>query len=168
MTTITTTTTATTDASTPTPETHSVAFALVRDAASLMDTVDPGMTSLAGHDYAPVTVRVRRIYSPRQDSLTLIAYHGREVVATVIAARMGQRLIARIHQIRVAGMLFTRHSAWGFVTTATIAGRARRLTLTGSFAGQWRLEITGEAPADFADLDAAAAHLTGYVTNPSP
>lgn len=111
---------------------HNLAFALVRDAATLMDAIDPGTTVLAAHDYGPVTIRARRAYTPERDALTLIAYHDDELVATVIASNNGYRVSARIHQFAVSGVLFKRHGDWGFVGIGRIEGRRRRIVLTAS------------------------------------
>jgi hypothetical protein len=105
---------------------HNIAFALVRDAGNLMDSIDPGTTLLAEHDYGPLTIRARRVYTLQQDTLTLIAYHGDQLAATVIASNNGHRVTARIHQILIAGVLFKRSGDWGFVgilaSRAAVAG----------------------------------------------
>ena len=131
-----------------------------------MDTIDPGHSTLAEHDYGPLTIRARRVWTPRHDSLTLIAYHGEQLVATVIATHNGQRLSARIHQLYLAGLLFTRHGDWDFIArtrTRTRTGdQQRRLTLTASRAHGWRLHLTGEDTTVWPTLDAAAAHIAAY------
>lgn len=73
---------------------HNIAFALIRDAETLMDAIDPGTTMLADHGYGHITIRARRVYTPTQDTLTLIAYHGDQLVATVIASNNGHRVTA--------------------------------------------------------------------------
>ena len=142
---------------------HTIAFALVRDAEALLDDIDPGDTTLADHRYGPITVRTRRVYSPRQDSLTLIAYQAGQIAATVIAINDGHRVTARIHQIAVAGVLFTRHSTWGFLGRAQVNGQARRFTLTASRTQSWRVEVNGDEPSLWPSLDHVAAHIaTAY------
>jgi hypothetical protein len=142
---------------------HSVAFDLIRDAGVLMDAVDPGTTTLATDAYRPMAIRTRRVYNPHQDSLTLIAYHGDQIAATIIASNDGLRLSARIHQIRVGDVLFTRRGTWTFVGIARVDGRRRRFTLTTRREGGWRIDVNGEQPAICDDLDAAAQHITdGY------
>jgi len=141
---------------------HELAFALVRDAQDLMDATDPGATVIADHPYGPtITLRARRVYSPQHDSLTLIAYHGEQLVAAVIATHTGARLTARIHQMRVAGMLFTRHSDWSFLGRPRIAGQRRRFLLTASRPHGWTLDANGEQPTTtWPTLAAAADHIT--------
>ena len=139
---------------------HNVAFALVRDAATLMDSIDPGTTLLTAHDYGPLTIRARRVYSLQQDTLTLIAYHGDQLAATVIASNNGHRVTARIHQILIAGMLFKRSGHWGFIGIGRVAGRRRRFGLTANRDHNWRVDINGEQPTIWPSLDAAAAHIT--------
>jgi hypothetical protein len=139
---------------------HSIAFDLIRDAGALMDSIDPGTTALATDSYRPMAIRTRRVYNPQQDSLTLIAYHGDQIAATIIATNNGARVAARIHQIRVGVVLFTRRGTWTFVGIARVGGRRRRFTLTTRRAGGWRIDVNGEQPAICADLDAAARHIT--------
>jgi hypothetical protein len=139
---------------------HSIAFDLIRDATELMDSIDPGTTALATDSYRPMAIRTRRVYNPQQDSLTLIAYHGDQIAATVIVTNNGTRVAARIHQIRVGDVLFTRRGIWTFVGIAPVEGRRRRFTLTTRRAGGWRIDVNGEQPAICADLDAAARHIT--------
>jgi hypothetical protein len=138
---------------------HNIAFALVRDAAHLMDSIDPGTTVLTAHDYGPLTIRARRVYTLEHDTLTLIAYHGDQLAATIIASNNGQRVTARIHQILIAGVLFKRSSDWGFVGIARVAGRRRRFGLTANPDHRWRVDINGEQPTIWPSLDAAAAHI---------
>ena len=139
---------------------HNVAFALVRDAGNLMDSIDPGTTLLAEHDYGPLTIRTRRAYSLQQDTLTLIAYHGHQLAATVIASNTGHRVTARIHQILIAGVLFKRHGDWGFVGIGRVAGRRRRFGLTANRGRRWRVDVNGEEPTMWPSLDDAAVHIT--------
>lgn len=139
---------------------HNIAFALVHDAETLMDAVDPGTTMLAEHPYGPVTIRTRRVYTPTQDTLTLIAYHDDQLVATVIASNNGRRVTARIHQMSVAGVLFKRHGDWGFVGIGNVAGHRRRFGLTANRNQSWRLNVNGEEPTAWSSLDDAAAHIT--------
>ncbi|KMO69836.1 hypothetical protein [Mycolicibacterium chlorophenolicum] len=137
-----------------------IAFALVRDAEALMDAVDPGATLLADHDYGPITIRARRVYTPTQDTLTLIAYHEHQLVATIIASNNGHRVTARIHQIFVAGVLFKRHGDWGFVGIGRVDGRRRRFGLTANRNHGWRVDVNGEEPTLWSSLDDAATHIT--------
>ena len=139
---------------------HNVAFALVRDAAHLMDSIDPGTTVLTAHDYDPLTIRARRVYTLEQDTLTLIAYHGNQLAATVIAANNRHRVTARIHQILIAGVLFKRSGDWGFVGIGRVAGRRRRFGLTANRRHNWRVDVNGEQPTIWPSLDAAACHIT--------
>ncbi|CQD24276.1 hypothetical protein BN1232_06137 [Mycobacterium lentiflavum] len=134
---------------------HNVAFALVRDAAHLMDSIDPGTSVLSAHDYGPLTIRARRVYTLEQDTLTLIAYHGHQLVATIIVSNNGERVTARIHQILFAGVLFKRSGDWGFVGI----GRRRRFGLTANPDHRWRVDINGEQPTIWPSLDAAATHI---------
>lgn len=138
---------------------HNLAFALVRDAATLMDAIDPGTTVLAAHDYGPITIRARRAYTPERDALTLIAYHDDELVATVIASNNGHRVSARIHQFAVSGVLFKRHGDWGFVGIGRIDGRRRRIGLTALRGHGWRVEVSGEEATMWPSLDVAASHI---------
>lgn len=139
---------------------HSIAFALVHDAAHLMDAIDPGTSVLSAHDYRPLTIRARRVYTLEHDTLTLIAYHGNQLAATVIASNNGHRVTARIHQILVAGLLFKRSGDWGFVGIGRVGGRRRRFELTTNRAHNWRVDVNGEQPTEWPSLDAAAAHIT--------
>ena len=139
---------------------HSVAFDLIRDAADLMDSIDPGATVLEDHAYRPISIRTRRVYNPYHDSLTLIAYRGAQIAATIIATNNGGRVTARIHQIRVGSVLFTRRGDWTFIGLARVAGKRRRFTLTTRARGGWRVDVNGDQPAIFADLDAADQHIT--------
>ena len=64
---------------------HRIALALVRDAAELLDTVDPGTAILHTHGYGDVTVRTRRVVTERRDALTLIVHpRGDHCVAAAI------------------------------------------------------------------------------------
>jgi hypothetical protein len=140
---------------------HSIAFDLIRDAANLMDAIDPGTTVLEDHAYRPMAIRTRRVYNPEHDSLTLIAYHGDQITGTIIATNNGNKVTARIHQIRVGNVLFTRRGDWTFIGIARVDSRRRRFTLTTRARGGWRLDVNGDQPVIFADLDAAAHHITG-------
>jgi len=139
---------------------HTIAFDLIRDAASLMDAVDPGATALSDSRYSPMVIRARRVYNPQRDTLTLIAYHGGRLAATIIASHNGKRITARIHQIRVADVLFTRRGDWTFIGIGRVDGRRRRFTLTTRPRGDWRIDANGEQPAICPDLDAVARHIT--------
>lgn len=139
---------------------HSIAFDLIRDAADLMDSIDPGATALAEDSYRPMAIRTRRVYNPQQDSLTLIAYHGDQIAATIIATNNGARVTARIHQIRVGDVLFTRRGDWTFIGIGRVEGRRRRFTLTTRPRGGWRVDVNGDQPTICADLDGAAHHIT--------
>lgn len=139
---------------------HSIAFDLIRDAGALMDSIDPGTTAITTDAYRPMAIRTRRVYNPQQDSLTLIAYHGDRLAATIIATNTGSRVSARIHQIRIGGVLFTRRGTWTFVGIARVCGRRRRFTLTTRREGGWRIDVNGEQPAICTDLDDAARHIT--------
>ena len=139
---------------------HSIAFDLIRDAAALMDSIDPGAATLTANSYQPMAIRTRRVYNPQQNSLTLIAYHGDQIAATIIATNNGTRVTARIHQIRVGGVLFARRGDWTFIGIARVEGRRRRFTLTTRPQGGWRVDVNGEEPAICATLDAAARHIT--------
>ncbi len=139
---------------------HSIAFDLIRDAARLMDSIDPGAAAIPEDSYRPMAIRTRRVYNPQQDSLTLIAYHGDQIAATIIATNNGGRITARIHQIRVGGVLFTRRGDWTFIGIARVEGRRRRFTLTTRPQGGWRIDVNGEEPVICADIDAAAHHIT--------
>ncbi|GAB5018633.1 hypothetical protein [Mycobacterium avium] len=139
---------------------HTVAFDLIRDAASLMDDVEVGSTTLTDHPYSPMAIRARRVYTPQLDTLTLLAYHGDRLAATIIASNNGKRTTARIHQIRVADVLFTRRGNWTFIGIGRVAGRRRRFTLTTRPQGGWRIDVNGEQPLICPDLDAAARHIS--------
>ena len=139
---------------------HNIAFDLIRDAAALMDSIDPGATALTEHDYGLMVIRTRRVYNPQQDSLTLIAYHDDQVAATIIATNNRDRITARIHQIRVGDVLFTRRGDWTFIGIARVGGRRRRFTLTTRRQGGWRVDVNGHQPVICADLDSAAHHIT--------
>lgn len=139
---------------------HSIAFDLIRDVTALMDSTDPGATALPENSYHPMAIRTRRVYNPQQDNLTLIAYHDGQIAATIIATNNGARVTARIHQIRVGGVLFTRRGDWTFIGISRVQGRRRRFTLTTRSRGGWRVDVNGDQPAICNDLDAAAHHIT--------
>jgi hypothetical protein len=139
---------------------YNLAFALVRDAAKLMDAVDPGTTTLPDHEYGPVAIRTRRFYRPQQDTLTLIAYHGEQLAATVIATNNGQRVTARVHEMRAAGILFRRHGDWGFIGTGRVDGVRRRFELTATRDHRWRVDVNGEDPTTWPTVTAAVEHIT--------
>jgi len=145
---------------TTTIDLSTIAFALIRDASTLMDSIDPGTRAVTDHDYGPITLRARRVYTPQQDTLTLIAYHGDQLVATVLAANNGDRITARIHQMWLGGVLFTRHGAWEFVGIARVAGQRRRFTLTTTRNHAWRVEVNGDHPTTWPSIAAAAHHIT--------
>jgi hypothetical protein len=125
-----------------------------------MDAVEPGDTVLTDHTYGPVTIRTRRVYTPERDSLTLIAMHDDDVAASVIATRKGSRVSARIHQMRLAGLLFTRHGDWGFVAIGRVEGRRRRFELTATRDRAWQVQVNGEDPTVWPSPTAAAEHIT--------
>ena len=145
---------------TTTLELHTIGFALVADAERLMDAVEPGATVLADHDYGPVTIRTRRVYTPERDTLTLIAMHGDDLAASVIATTKGSRISARIHQMRFAELLFTRHGDWGFVAIGRVEGRRGRFELTATRNRAWQVLVNGEDPTAWPSLTAAAEHIT--------
>ena len=142
-----------------TAEPYTIGFALVADAATLMDAVDPGDTELTNHHYGPVTIRTRRVYTPDRDTLTLFASHGDDLAASVIATTKGSRVVARIHQMRLAELLFTRHSDWGFVALGRVEGRRRRFELTATRAHTWRVQVNGDDPTEWPTLADAAHHI---------
>jgi hypothetical protein len=139
---------------------HAIGFALVADAERLMDAVEPGATVLTDHTYGPVTIRTRRVYTPERDSLTLIAMHGDDLAASVIATTKGSRVSARIHQMRLAELLFTRHGGWGFVAIGRVEGRRRRFELTATRDRAWQVQVNSEDPTVWPSLTAAAEHIT--------
>jgi hypothetical protein len=145
---------------TTTIDLSTIAFTLVRDASTLMDSIDPGTHAVTDHDYGPITLRARRVYTPQLDTLTLIAYHGDLLVATVLVANNGSRITARIHQMCLGGVLFTRHGDWGFVGIGRVAGHRRRFTLTTNRDHTWRIEVNAEHPTTWPNLDAAAHHIS--------
>lgn len=145
---------------TTTTDLHTIGFALVADAEQLMDAVEPGDTVLVAHDYGPVTIRTRRVYTPERDSLTLIATQGDDLAASVIATTKGSRVSARIHQMRLAELLFTRHGDWGFVAIGRVKGRRRRFELTATRDRTWQVQVNGEDPTAWPSLTAAAEHIT--------
>jgi len=146
---------------------HTIAFDLVRDAADLMDAVDPGATRLTNHDYGHLTIKTRRVYTPERDTLTLIAYRGEDLAATVLAVNTGARVTARIHQLNIAGIVFTRRGNWGFTGIGRVDGRRRRFTLTYHRTLGWRVEVNRDEPTTWPTLDAAAEHIAATY-NPTP
>jgi hypothetical protein len=144
---------------TTTLDLHTIGFALVADAEKLMDAVEPGATVLAEHGYGPVTIRTRRVYTPERDTLTLIAMHGEDLAASVIATTKGSRVSARLHQMRFAGLLFTRHGDWGFVAIGRVEGRRRRFELTATRERTWQVQVNGENPTVWPSLAAAGEHI---------
>lgn len=145
---------------TTTLDLHTIGFALVADAEKLMDAVEPGATVLAEHGYGPVTIRTRRVYTPERDTLTLIAMHGEDLAASVIATTKGSRVSARLHQMRFADLLFTRHGDWGFVAIGRVEGRRRRFELTATRERTWQVQVNGEDPTVWPSLAAAAEHIS--------
>lgn len=142
------------------PQAFTVAFALAADAAELIDNTEPGQATLPGHKYGPFDIRTRRTYTPERDTLTLIAYHDGQMMASIVAVNNGAKTVARIHQMRIGDLVIKRTTDHSFTGIGRVDGQRRRFTLTVHRGQGWTVDVNGEEPTRWLNFTEAANHIT--------